>query len=339
METSKSSKPDGEKSANLVILLFSLFSPLILLIHIPNSLNSGDPETMNNYPQSLNPFVDDFYDYDDNSSTADSFHTAEPPQFSPPPPPSVHMSHLKLPPFWMDAPVAWFAAVEAQFRLRRVWSQEEQFCHVTAALDKMSMKKVVHLVVTPDPLQPYTKLKDALLASHQLTDFQRVELLHAMEPLGGRKPSELLADMWELCPANQHDNIFFAMLFLQRLPRDIRVLLTHEDHGDLRLLAAKADRLVAFGGRTDTVAAATAAEELQDGLVAALPGKNKHTQQQRNNKNQKKQPPPVPPRPDKEKFATAPATLARNSAGLCYYHWSYGDKANNCTAPCSWQGN
>ena len=47
----------------------------------------------------------------------------------------------------------------------------------------MSLKKVVHLVVTPDPLEPYTKLKDVLLASHQLTDFQRLEFLHAMESL------------------------------------------------------------------------------------------------------------------------------------------------------------
>ena len=62
-------------------------------------------------------------------------------------------------------------------------------------MDKMTLKKVVHLVVTPDVTQPYTKLKEALLASHQLTDFQRVELILAMEPLGSRKPSELLADM------------------------------------------------------------------------------------------------------------------------------------------------
>ena len=47
----------------------------------------------------------------------------------------------------------------------------------------MSLKKVVHLVVTPDPLEPYAKLKDVLLASHQLTDFQQLELLHAMESL------------------------------------------------------------------------------------------------------------------------------------------------------------
>ena len=50
----------------------------------------------------------------------------------------------------------------------------------------MTLKKVVHLVVTPDVTQPYTKLKEALLASHQLTDFQRVELILAMEPLGSR---------------------------------------------------------------------------------------------------------------------------------------------------------
>ena len=53
-----------------------------------------------------------------------------------------------------------------------------------------------------------------------------MELLLAVEPLGGRKPSELLADMWELCPDNQHNSIFFAALFLQRLPREIRVMLT-----------------------------------------------------------------------------------------------------------------
>ena len=201
----------------------------------------------------------------------------------------------------------------------------------------MTLKKVVHLVVTPDIRQPYTKLKEALLASHQLTDLQRVELILAMEPLGSRKPSELLANMWEVCPTDEHNSKFFAALFLQRLPSHIRVLLTHENHADLRLLAAKADRLVAFGGHSSTVAAAV--ETPQEDLIAAIPAK---ARQQRGGKQYKKQPPPLPPRPQsnsKEKYPTAPATLARDSAGLCYYHWSYGDKATNCSAPCSWQGN
>ena len=188
---------------------------------------------------------------------------------------------------------------------------------------------------------PYNKLKEALLASHQLTDFQRVELLLAVEPLGGRKPSELLADMWELCPADQHNNIFFAALFLQRLPREIRVLLSHEDHSDLRRLAAHADRLVAFGGRQDTVAAAV--EFPQEEMVAAVQTKGKQQQQKNRNKNQqKKQPPPIPPRPQgsqRSQKDSAPSTMAREATGLCFYHWSFGEKAHSCQAPCSWQGN
>ena len=77
------------------------------------------------------------------------------------------MSNLKLPAFWADAPVAWFAAAEAQFQLGHGASQSEKFCHITAAPDKLSLKKVVHSVISPHPQLPYNKLKEALLASHQ----------------------------------------------------------------------------------------------------------------------------------------------------------------------------
>ena len=114
------------------------------------------------------------------------------------------------------------------------------------------------------------------------------------------------------------------------------MLLTHEDHSNLRLLGAKADELVAFGGESSTIPAAT--EMSQEDLVAALPAKGK---QMKGGKQNKKQPLPLPlhPQKEKEKYPTAPGTLARDSAGLCYNHWSYGDRANNCSAPCTWQGN
>ena len=160
-------------------------------IHMTTSCYIGDPERSNRYPHSLNPFLDEDED-GDNISSAGSFYSVNlPPNYPPPLPPSM-AANLKLPAFWADAPMAWFAAREAQFQLRRVSSQSEKFCHVTAALDKLYLKKVVHLVITPHPVLPHNKLKEALLASHQLTDFKRVELLLAVEPLGGRKPSELL---------------------------------------------------------------------------------------------------------------------------------------------------
>ena len=73
------------------------------------------------------------------------------------------LQHLRA--FWSHAPITWLAAVEAQFQLRQVTSQSEQFCHLTSALDKASLKKVIHIMTAPDPLQPYTVLKEALLTS------------------------------------------------------------------------------------------------------------------------------------------------------------------------------
>lgn len=246
---------------------------------------------------------------------------------------------VKLPQFWTDAPVAWFAAAEAQFLLRRITSQIDRFCLVAAALDKDTMKKVVHLVTSPHPDTPFTALKEALLASHHLTDFQRVELLLAMDALGGRKPSELLADMLALCPAGQENNIFFVGLFLQRMPREIRILLSHEDHTDLRALATRADRLIVYGGKHDHVVTAAVDVE-QEETVAAV--------RMRGNKPQRggkfSRPPPVPPRPQQssasgQPTSTPPVRLAQQSTGLCYYHWTYGEKAKDCKHPCTWTGN
>ena len=67
--------------------------------------------------------------------------------------------------------MAWFGAAEAQFHLWRVTSEADWFCLVTAALDKDTLKKVVHLVSAPDPVAPYSALKEAQLQSHHLTDF------------------------------------------------------------------------------------------------------------------------------------------------------------------------
>ena len=53
----------------------------------------------------------------------------------------------------------------------------------------------------------------------------------------------------------------------------------------------------------------------QKDLIAVIPAKGK---QQKSVKQNKKRPPPLLPRPQKEKYPTALATLNRDSAGLCY---------------------
>ncbi len=177
----------------------------------------------------------------------------------------------------------------------------------------------------PHPETSYQVLKEALVALHQLTDFQRVEMLLDKPPLGARRPSELLADMLEICPPGQQGNIFFAGLFLQRLPREIRVLLEHEDLSDLRRLAAHADRLVAFSNSQPHEVAVAAGSEEE--MVAAI----KQQQKQKGKFQKKKKQPAKAGNP-------TPSELAAHAAGLCFAHWVYGERARECHAPCNWQG-
>jgi len=267
----------------------------------------------------------------DNNNDNDLLLDAAPPPQPPPPlPPRPNsLGNFKLPEFWIDAPVAWFGAVEAQFRLRNVQAEVDRFCLVTQALHKETVRQVMHLVADPDPVQPYTLLKQALLSSHVLTDFQRVEQLLAMEPLGSRKPSQLLAAMLEVCPRDEHGSKLFAALFLQRLPRELRVLLAHDDHTDLRQLAAKADRLQAFHKQQchELVAVTESGQPDSEELVAALKkagGGGSSKKKPQLPPNRKKQGPPVP------------RDLAQLASGICVFHWRFGDAARRCRAPCSY---
>ncbi len=49
-------------------------------------------------------------------------------------------------------------------------------------------------------------------------------------------PSELLAEMLRLCPRGQENNAFFNCLFLDKLPRELRILLSKADMADKQAL-------------------------------------------------------------------------------------------------------
>lgn len=275
---------------------------------------------------------------DDNASIAPAAPAANAGQANNTEPSFSAAASLRLAPFWPDTPAAWFGMAECQFHLRRITDERDKFCILVSSLSKDSIRLVSHLVEQPPADLPYTTLKATLLSSHQLTDFQRVELLHRVEPLGGRRPSELLAVMMELCPRGQENNIFFQFMFLQRLPKEIRIMLAEDDHGDLRRLAEKADKLWSLHSRQghDLVAAMSDVQLEDEGAVAAVQGGYR---QAANKKFHGKSAAKKPATPSSGVANPSPAYLARDSAGLCFYHWTFGEKATKCKEPCSWQGN
>jgi hypothetical protein len=168
--------------------------------------------------------------------------------------------------------------VEAQFAVKGITSEVNKYFLVLAALSEAQVDKVMSVTVEEPTEESYSRLKAALVASHTLTLFQQVDRLVNMEGLGGRKPSELLTAMDKLKPKDP--NSFYAYHFLQRMPREVRILLAHDDLQDMRALAEKADQLMALHQPQshDAVAAVHTAEphgELaadSDG-VAAVSGK------------------------------------------------------------------
>jgi hypothetical protein len=155
-----------------------------------------------------------------------------------------NLAAVRLPPFWPKSPLAWFRAAEAQFVIRNIEEPLDRYYLVLAALAEPQIDRVHSIVEAEPAAASYDQLRAALISKHTLTPYQQVDMLVSMEPLGGRKPSDMLAEMEKFKPKDMQS--FYAYHFLQRLPREIRVLLAQDDLSNMAALAEKADQLVAL---------------------------------------------------------------------------------------------
>jgi len=250
---------------------------------------------------------------------------------------------VTLPPFWVDNPAAWFALAESRFRMKGMYEEWDRYDCTISALSKESLRLVMDVITAPPDEDPYLTIKARLLSSHELTGYQRIEQLMAMDNLGSRRPSELLAHMLEVCPAGEERSMFFAYLFLHRLPQDLRIMLGDDDHQEVHVLARKADRLWAIHGHRMHGGVAAVQNDQVEPAVNALRGGGNGGRGRRGaparRGGQSSSKAHLPPKGAATAGSTAPAALARESAGLCYYHWHFGDQAVKCESPCTWQGN
>jgi hypothetical protein len=153
--------------------------------------------------------------------------------------PPTHPSKLTLPTFWISEPAAWFALAESKFRTSNITSQRVMFDLLVAALPEKHLSQVMDIIKAIPAINPYEVLKLRLLESDQ----EKMDALFQLGPLGDRKPSQLLASMLSVCPSELELQPIFQYLFMQRLPQMLRTLLSEQECGDIRALAALADRL------------------------------------------------------------------------------------------------
>jgi hypothetical protein len=229
-----------------------------------------------------------------------------------------------LPKFWASSPAAWFRTADAYFALRGINDEIEKFYMVLCSLSETNIDSARHIIEAEPTADSFQQLREALVASHTMTEFQKVDQIVNMEPLNGRKPSELLAAMSKFRPAD--DKHFFAYHFLQRLPREVCVLLSRESVDNMQALAEKADGFMALHRpqQHDVAAVAVSADGGEDeGAVAAV--KKAANKKAANKKRFGKQ----------RAQRSRSASIERRSP-LCWLHIRFGDKARRCEQPCAW---
>ena len=117
---------------------------------------------------------------------------------SDPTPQPVGAVSLKLPPYWPNDPVIWFAQVEAQFFTCGITAELTKYSYVIASLQPSIAQEVRDLLINPPQDQPYAKLKDELIKRTSESEQKRLQKLLTTEELGDKKPSQLLRKMEQL---------------------------------------------------------------------------------------------------------------------------------------------
>jgi hypothetical protein len=238
-------------------------------------------------------------------------------------------------PFWAAKPAAWFAYAKSKFREKKVTSQQQ---HFDLSIPEKILGNIMDVVDSVPEDFPYNMLKVWLLEKHTLSYQEKLDVLFKSEPLGGWKPSQLLAGMLAYCPSGMEQTIMIQYMFLQRLPVTLQTLLGEQEPGDIRSLAARADKMWATHKHQshDVVANVEPAED-QPAQIAAVQKAAK-----KKKFAGKKKPGGQATAASSSGSGSGSLThseQARVGSGICYFHWTHGARASKCVDPCSWAGN
>lgn len=229
---------------------------------------------------------------------------------------------VKLPEFWKNDPTMWFAQAEAQFALANVVRDHTKFYHIIAKVDQSVICHVADLVTTPPAENKYDAVKERLISRFQVSAQGRLELLLSACDLGDMRPTHLLAKMTELAAGLNVTEDLLKMLFLQRMPPNVKSILAISD-GTIGKLAEMADKMMDSSTHQVSATANDASSgdtsDLRD-QIAAL------TAVIRNLKTGS----------GATRSRSASRSSVKDMSGheICWFHRKYGGRALKCSEPC-----
>lgn len=259
-------------------------------------------------------------------------------------PSEVSKVAVRVPPFWRDDPELWFQQVEYQFVLAGITTDVTKFNVVAGQLENEYAKVVKDVVMNPPAQGKYDKLKAELIRRLSFSTEQKTLQLIQHEELGDRKPSQFLRHLQSLAGSDVPSD-FIRTIWTSRLPANIQVIAASQPRMPLEEVAELADRVhdivrpglhVAYASavppyapqRTSGTSLESKVTELTR-MVEELYRKQNEPRAQNRGRHRS--------RSQSRNRQRSRSRSYPNQHPHCWYHFTFGDKANKCTQPCSFQ--
>lgn len=154
--------------------------------------------------------------------------------------------NLQQPSFWTTRPELWFAILEAQFARYGIVDEPSRLHQLMRNLSEELITLEMEGIINSAPSHSiYTQVKQALLKSHSFTGEQKVRKLISDLHFEGDKPSNFLRHMQRFAN-NQVSTTVVRQIWLDRLPKELRIALVASEHLPDEQLAHAADRIYAL---------------------------------------------------------------------------------------------
>ncbi|UYV73466.1 hypothetical protein LAZ67_10003518 [Cordylochernes scorpioides] len=157
------------------------------------------------------------------------------------------MDSIKAPEFWPNDPELWFITLESQFLLNKpspITNDDTKFSYLISLLPPSTAIEVREFIISPPPDNKYDALKKAIIKCTADSEFKKLQQLLTQEELGDRLPSHLLRHLRQLIGESKAvSDTTLKMLWMQRLPKNIQIILTTQEQASLNSLADLADRV------------------------------------------------------------------------------------------------
>ncbi|KAJ0183022.1 hypothetical protein K1T71_000998 [Dendrolimus kikuchii] len=249
----------------------------------------------------------------------------------------VNKVSVRIPPFWPEDPLVWFAQIEDQFAIAGITVDTTKFYYITSNLEPQYARHVSDIIKKPPDDGKYEKLKTELIKRLSISQEAKLKQLLNDEVLGDRKPSEFLRHLQKLAGPTVPED-FMKTLWTGRLPTHIQTAVASQRKLSLTESAELADCIYDIVQSTPQVSSISNCDVPTNDMAKQLAELTKEVaslRTQLNNERTRHR------RKSRDRCHNNNSHRSRSKSksydrSVCWYHQKFGTKANRCTTPCSY---